>query len=170
MESIRDIYNTHEQLLKMRHSLNTLFHDLNVSVTIGGSYALKWHAAEFATREIHDYDFIVRGSQEAICKVRQILIAMMYLGLVKHPGDMQASDSGSWVMGDYNGHPIDIILTVGTPCPCCVFESLVDIAKAKLSYKAKYKKMHIEPRVKDIQDLEILHKLLLSEDTIFWDK
>ena len=76
----------------------------------------------------------------------------------------------TFLAGDYNGHPIDIILTVGTPCPCCVFESLADIAKAKLSYKAKYKKMHIEPRVKDIQDLEILHKLLQAEDTIFWDK
>lgn len=169
MESIKDLCYTHEQLLKMRHSLQTIFHGLNISVSIGGSYALKWHSAEFAMREIHDYDFIVRGSQEAICKVRQILVAMMQLGLVQHPGEIQASDSGSWTMGEYNGHTIDIILTVGTPCPCVIMESLEDIAKAKLRYKAKYRKMGKQPRIKDVQDLEILYKLLLGNPNIIWD-
>lgn len=169
MESLKDIYSTHLQLLKMRYSLQTLFRGLNVGITIGGSYALQWHSKEFALREIHDYDFIVRGSQESIQKVRQILIAMMGLGLVKHPGEVQASDSGSWIMGEYNGHLIDIILTVGTPCQCVIIESLEDIAKAKLRYKAKYRKMGKQPRIKDVQDLEILHNLLLDNQNIIWD-
>jgi hypothetical protein len=169
MESINSIYNNHIKLLRMRHALQTIFHGLNVGITIGGSYALKWHSPEFALRTFHDYDFIVRGSEEAIQKARQILVAMLQLGLVKHPGDVQASDSGSWVMGELDGHPIDIILSVGKPCPCIIMESLEDIAKAKLCYKAKYRKQGKEPRPKDMQDLEILHKLLLGNPNIIWD-
>lgn len=47
--------------------------------------------------------------------------------------------------------------------------SLEDIAKAKLRYKAKYRRMGKQPRIKDVQDLEILHSLLLENQNIIWD-
>lgn len=160
MQSIKQLRAEWSTLMRYRTAIRTLFKGIPVSVTIGGSYALRYHAAEFANRETHDYDFIVRGEAEAINECRQVLVNLKTLRLIEHPSDVQASDSGSWVLGEFEGHPIDVILTVGRPCPCYIMEELSDIAKAKLCYKAKYRRLGKEPRQKDIEDLEILRMLL----------
>ena len=171
MKSIKYIQAEYQKLMQIRRALQVLFHGLGLSVSVGGSYALRWHSEKFVNRENHDYDFIVRGDLKGIQQARQILIALLSLGLIQHPGDVQASDSGSWTFGEYEGCKIDIILTEGDACPCMAIESLADIARAKLIYNAKHRRKGLPPRQKDVEDLEIL-KSILGENhpNIHWDK
>lgn len=168
MKSIMALLVEHDALMQRRLAIRGLFAELPVSVTIGGSYALRYRAEEFANREFHDYDFIVRGEEDAISRCLDRLKALSALGVARHPGNLQGSDSGSWSLGEYDGHPIDIILLVDKPT-CLSIESLENVAKAKLWYCSKYRKAGLNYRQKDVDDLNILRTILGDSDPeIHW--
>lgn len=156
-QSISQILAIHSKVLETRETIKRLFKEYDVSVTIGGSYALKSFCPEFADREVHDYDFIVRGSKETLDKVKGILQSLRQLGVVSKG----YSGSESYHVGMLDGLPVDIILQEGNKKLFCIeFESAESILEAKRGYVEDYIKKGREPREKDLKDIALLEEYI----------
>ena len=152
----------HNQVMAKRRQLLQLFKGLDVSVTIGGSYALKAQCIEFADREIHDIDFIVSGS--GVSKVRFMLDCMVALGIIKSGN---SNSSGGYTIGQVQGLKMEILINEDqsrVKPDCFQFEYLEDILAVKKGYIRKYIRLHKEPRQKDVEDVQKLEKYLSDID------
>lgn len=155
-QSISQILAIHSKVLGTRETIKRLFEEYDVSVTIGGSYALKFFCSEFADREQKDYDFIIQGDKETLDKVRNILEGLCRLGVASKG----YSAGCAYHVGTLNGLPIDIILQEGKKkVPCVLFQSVEDVLNAKRGYVEDYIKRGREPREKDLKDIALLEEL-----------
>lgn len=156
-QAINQILAIHSKVLETRETIKGLFKEYDVSVTIGGSYALKFFCPEFADREQKDYDFIIQGDKEALDKVRDILEGLCQLGVASKG----YSAGCAYHVGTLNGLPIDIILQEGEKkVPCVIFQSVEDVLNAKRSYVEDYIKKGREPREKDLKDIALLEEYI----------
>lgn len=162
--TILEIVALHAVVLSKRQKLINLFKGLDVSVTIGGSYALRAQCRAFAGRKFHDIDYIVSGPDAA--KAKSLLDSMLALNCIRR-GD--SCSSGGYNFGHIiHGYKMEVLINENPTHlipPCFQFESLEDICKAKEGYIRKYQKLGKEPRKKDVEDVAKI-KEYLSKDEI----
>lgn len=162
--TILEIVALHQVILAKRERLIRLFKGLDVSVTIGGSYALKAQCYKFADRELHDIDYIVSGPDAS--KAKRMLDCMVALNCIRR-GD--SCSSGGYNFGHIiRGYKMEVLINENPTHlipPCFQFEPLEDICRAKEGYIRKYQKLGKEPRKKDVEDVVKIREYL-NEDNI----
>ena len=151
-KSILDIVSEHQNVLNTRERLENMFSLIaECHVTVGGSYMLKYWCEAFADREVSDYDFILYALPENIEKIETFLAMMnRQTGWI---GQCKYYDYKSFYFGAVNKLKVNIILKPGKYCPCCDFESLIDIIAVKKQWCEKAIKEGKKPRYKDVEDI-----------------
>lgn len=138
-----------KQVLEIREDLIKFFNrnDVDVSVTIGGSYALKkYYPNEFANRIVHDYDMIVNGNTS------EILRAITLLKTSK-PFISGGSYNYSFSFHFYykDNVKIDILIDLNDKVSG-VYQPLENIIRAKKNYIRKALELDKPIRMKDVED------------------
>lgn len=161
MKSIKQIEQELNWVRNTRFNIEMLLQNVaSVNVLIGGSYALKYQCDSFEKREVTDYDFIIRVSKKESFKVYNFFRAMVSLGIMEH--GYSGNDAYKFNHVCLNGKYAEcIVVPVEDDCsPHSVrvygrtWEKAVNIIKAKKEYIDSYKKKGLEPRKKDVEDVE----------------
>lgn len=165
MKSIKRVEQELHWVRNTRNYIATLLKDVaEVNVLIGGSYALKYQCDSFSNREVSDYDFIIRANEYEISKVRDLFASLVKLGIA-----IQGySSNEAYVLESVclNGkHAECIIVPVPDGTSICnfrkigrIWEKPINVIQAKEKYVADYKAKGLEPRPKDISDIENYYK------------
>lgn len=160
MKDICSIIQENKKVLKVRDSLIEIFRPIakDFSVTIGGSYALKYWCEAFADREISDYDFIVKTSIVDAHRVIDFLDKLCKLGCILKPRTYY--DYPSYYMGYVYGKRVNVIV-VGTESPftsSSYYESTKNVIDVKKSWVRREQAAGRIPREKDLRDIETYEK------------
>lgn len=160
MKDICSIVQENKKVLKVRDTLMEIFRPIakDFSVTIGGSYALKYWCEAFANREISDYDFIVRVCPSEANSILNYLNKLCTLGIVGHPNAYY--NYPSFYMGCCLGKRINVIVvsTNDPSIPIGLYESVNNIIDIKKAWVRREEQSHRQPRAKDLKDIETYEK------------
>ena len=170
MTSIKRMEQELRWVKETRNNIAMLLADIaDVNVLIGGSYALKYQCDCFADREISDYDFIIKVHQKDVPKVHEFFHTLERL----HLASQGYSGNGAWKLPHaYMGrhaeciiHPMDDSASIHSArIVGRIWEKPLNVIQAKEEYVASYKAKGLEPRPKDIADIENYYK---NEDLPF---
>lgn len=131
------------------------------NVVIGGSFCLVCKFPEFHDREISDIDLIVVGTPTAVKDIQSGLNMLRRLGSL--PTDEGSSDEAI-VFGHICTLKTEILFRevdyISFRKDGRLFENPENILKVKREWVAKHVNKHIEPRIKDVEDIKILEDLL----------
>lgn len=153
-KSICTVVREHQNVLNTRERLENIFKSIApCHVTVGGSYMLKYWCEAFESREVSDYDFILRAAPEDIEKIGKFISLMNYQ--TGWFGESKYYDYKSIYFGLCNGKKANVILKPGKYCPCNNFESIEDIIKVKKAWCEKAIKNGRKPRFKDVYDITV---------------
>lgn len=143
---LRDLVN---KVLNLRSLISNLFSGIEVSVAVGGSFALKYWSDKFANRPVHDYDIIVIGEKDSeISKARQRLETLANLRFISHRG---AYNKDAYHF-EYDGLKVDILLEKGEICSELI-QNPEKVIKAKKKYIREALIQNKPVREKDTADL-----------------
>lgn len=132
----------------------------DANVLIGGSYGLKYQCDSFENREVTDYDFIVRVNKSDFNKVHEFFFSLLLLGVVEH--GYSGNEAYKFKKLEYQGrHAECLIVPCGEDASIHsvrvygrIWEKPTNIIKAKEEYIEEYKKKGLEPRKKDVDDVQ----------------
>ena len=160
MKDIFAIIQENKALLRTRETLLDILKPVvkDISVQIGGSYALKFWCEAFSDREISDYDFIVKTSIVDAHRVIDFLDKLCKLGCISKPYTYY--DYPSYYMGYVYGKRVNIIV-VGTESPftsSSYYESTENVIDVKKSWVRREQAAGRIPREKDLRDIETYEK------------
>lgn len=169
MKDIFAIIQENKALLRTRETLLDILKPVvkDISVQIGGSYALKFWCEAFADREISDYDFIVKTSIVDAHRVIDFLDKLCKLGCISKPCTYY--DYPSYYMGYVYGKRVNVIV-VGTESPFTSsshYESMKDVIDVKKAWVRREEQSHRQPRAKDLKDIEIYEKWINDNNLPF---
>lgn len=152
------IINEYNTLIAYRKKLQKYFGP-EVRVLIGGSYALKFQLDEFKDRYVHDYDFIVVGTEKVLSEKRKDLDELVSLGILKK--DNNYLDNFTYKLPFLNGRPCDLILEYSktTPLDIQIFDSPEHILEIKKKWVKQRVRQGVTPRNKDLLDIDILEEV-----------
>lgn len=142
---------TLQKVLDVREYVKHLFKGLEVSVSIGGSYALKYWDDRFAEHPVHDYDIIVTViSDKEYEKAKSLLNNLVSLGWLWHKEEYREKSYHF----EYNGNmKIDILLDKRNNFVDEVIQSPDKVIAAKKKYVLEALRENKVPRLKDILDI-----------------
>lgn len=134
------------------------------NVVIGGSFCLVCKFPEFHDREISDIDLIVVGTPTAVKDIQSGLNMLRRLGSL--PTNEGSSDEA--IVFGYIYTPWELkteilfreVDYISFRKDGRLFENPENILKVKREWMAKHVNKHIEPRIKDVEDIKILEDLL----------
>ena len=160
MKDIYSIIQENQKVLKVRDNLMEIFRPIakDFSVTIGGSYALKYWCEAFANREVSDYDFIVRVCPSEANSILSYLNKLCMLEIVGHPNAYY--NYPSFYMGCCLGKRINVIVvsTNDPSVPIGLYESVNNIIEIKKAWVRREQAAGRIPREKDLRDIETYEK------------
>ena len=171
MRSIKSIEQELNWVRNTRSNIAMLLKDVaDVNVLIGGSYALKYQCDCFESRVVTDYDFIIRVCKKDACKVFGFFRSLVFLNIAEH--GYSGNDAFKFKSVCLNGKYAEcIIVPVDDTCSVHsfrtfgrVWEKPINIIKAKEGYIEEFHKKGLEPRQKDVEDVDNYYK---NEDLPF---
>lgn len=151
-------------LLDYREDVKHLLEGIEVGVTIGGSYGLKYHYDFFDFREVHDYDIIITGEKTELEKAYKRLsysLRMVNPEWANH-SNYYYTHKRLVLSKNINGKKAEALFTEDKIGPW-IFEPSRRTVKAKVDYTRYYIRHGIMPRPKDIEDMA-----LAIADSVGW--
>lgn len=161
MRSIKSIEKELNWVRNTRSNIAMLLKDVaDVNVLIGGSYALKYQCDCFENREVTDYDFIIRVCKNDADKVYNFFQTLSNMGIAEH--GYSGNDAYKFRNVILDGKYAEcIIVPVEDTCSVHsvrtfgrIWEKPANIIKAKEGYIEEFRLKGLEPRQKDVNDVE----------------